>query len=96
MHMAGTAQYQAQVEGLKAVANLVEVDEDTFRLLLRSRENPTLVAGQSGALWFKKHVYLTTYDGLVFCLKAATALEFKEDAPGAFFIQAKSVNIPFL
>ena len=92
----GAQQYQAQIEGLKAVANLVEVDEEVFRTLVRSREHPTIVGGKSGALWFKKHLYLTSYDGFVFCLKAEGPLRFEEDAPGAFFIEAKGINIPFL
>ena len=92
----GTQNYQAQIEGLKAVANIVEVDEETFRTLLRSREHPTLVAGETGVLWFKKHTYLTTYDSFIFCLRAPGPLDFEKDAPGAFFISAKSVNIPFL
>jgi len=92
----GVQQYQAQIEGLKAIANLVEVDEATFRLVIRSHEHPTIVAGGTGALWFKKSTYLTTYDGFVFVLRAEKPLDFREDAPGAFFIEAKSVNIPFL
>lgn len=92
----GSQQYQAQIEGLKAVANLVEVDEETFRTLIRSREHPTIVGGATGALWFKKQTYLTSYDGFVFCLKAGGPLDFEADAPGAFYISAKAINIPFL
>ena len=92
----GAQQYQAQVEGMKALANLVEVDEATFRLIVRSHEHPTIVSGGTGALWFKKQTYLTTYDGFVFCLRAGKPIDLREDAPGAFFIEAKSVHIPFL
>ena len=92
----GAQQYQAQIEGLKALANLIEVNEETFRLLIRSRENPTIVAGKTGALWFKKNCYLTSYDGFVFVLRVADELDFREDAPGAFFVKAESVQIPFM
>ncbi|MHC4548350.1 MAG: hypothetical protein ACYTEZ_06185 [Planctomycetota bacterium] len=92
----GAQQYQAQIEGLKALANLVEVSEATFRLIVRSHEHPTIVAGGTGALWFKKHTYLTTYDGFVFCLRSERPLDFAADAPGAFFVEAKTVHIPFL
>jgi hypothetical protein len=96
MQPSGAQQYQAQIEAVKAMVNLVEVDEDTFRLLLRSREHPTLVSGGTGALWFKKRTYLTSYDGFVFLLKAPAPLDFSEDAPGAFYVEAKGLNIPFL
>lgn len=92
----GAQQYQAQIEGLKALANLVEVDEATFRLIVRSHERPSIVSGSTGALWFKKHVYLTSYDGFVFCLRSDKPLDLRTDAPGAFYVQAKSVHIPFL
>jgi hypothetical protein len=92
----GAQQYQAQIEGLKALANLVEVDEETFRLIVRSREHPSIVAGSTGALWFRKHIYLTSYDGFVFCVRAEKPIDFRADAPGAFYVQAKSVHIPFL
>jgi hypothetical protein len=63
---------------------------------VRSHEHPSIVAGSTGALWFKKHIYLTSYDGFVFCLRAEKPLDFQPDAPGAFYVQAKSVHIPFL
>jgi len=94
--MPGTQQYQAQIEALKAVVSLVEVDETTFRLLLRSRPHPTIVTGKGGTLWFKKHTYLTSYDGFVFCLRTSQALDFHEEAPGAFLVRAKQITIPFL
>jgi hypothetical protein len=54
------------------------------------------VSGGTGALWFKKRTYLTSYDGFVFLLKAPAPLDFSEDAPGAFYVEAKGLNIPFL
>ena len=96
MGLPGAQQYQAQVEGMKALANLVEVDEETFRLIVRSREHPTIVAGATGILWFKKHTYLTTYDGFVLCLRTDKPLDLTEDAAGAFYVEAKTVHIPFL
>ena len=92
----GTQQYHAQINAIKAMANLVEVDEETFRSILAAREHPTLVQGQSGALWFKKRLYLTTYDGFVFLLRAPRVLDFSADAPGAFVVAAEGVHIPFL
>jgi len=91
-----TGQYQAAIEGLKAVAHFVEVDLATFRLLLRSREHPTVVEGKTGAFWFKKQMYLTSYDGFVFVHKADKPIDFSEEAPGAFFVQAENISIPFL
>jgi len=96
MGVPGAAHHQAQIEAIKAVASIVEVDEPTFRDILRAHEQPTIVTGESGALWFKRPVYLTTYDGFVFLLKAAKAVDFAQDAPRAFWIRAKSVTIPFL
>jgi hypothetical protein len=89
-------QYQAAIEGLKAVAHLIEVDEETFRLLVRSREHPTIVEGKIGALWFKKRVYLTSYDGFIFVHKAEKPLDLTPDAPGAFHVKAENASIPFL
>ncbi|MFQ5845261.1 MAG: hypothetical protein ACE5JG_09775, partial [Planctomycetota bacterium] len=90
------AQYQAQINALKAMAAVVEVDEETFRTLLRSRPHPTIVAGTSGALWFKRRTYLTSYDGFFFLLRVDGPLDFSPDAAGAFYVNAKHVNIPFL
>jgi hypothetical protein len=90
------AQYQAQINALKAMAAVVEVDEETFRALLRSRSHPTIVAGISGALWFKRRTYLTSYDGFVFLLRADQPLDFQEEAGGALYVDAKQVNIPFM
>jgi hypothetical protein len=87
---------QAQIDGLRAVANLVEVDEGTFRMLLRSHEQPTLVTGQTGFWKLKRHTCMTTYDGFVFCLRSPLPLDFRSEAPAAFVVQAKTVNIPFL
>lgn len=92
----GTHQYHAQINAIKSMASMVEVDEETFRAILRAREHPTLVQGQSGALWFKKSVYLTTYDGFVFLLRVPKPLDFTGDAPGALLVAAQNVNIPFL
>jgi len=92
----GAQQYQAQIEALKAVVSLVEVDETTFRLLLRSRPHPTIVTGKAGAYWFKRHIYLTSYDGFVFCLRTPHAVDFHEEAPGAFLVRSKQIRIPFL
>lgn len=88
--------YLAQIEGLKAVANLVEVDEETFRRLLRSHERPTVVVGETGLWRFRRHTYLTTYDGFTFCLRSATPLDLHAEAPSAFLVRAKTVTIPFL
>ena len=90
------AQYQAQIQALKAMLGVIAVDEETFRLILRSRSHPTIVAGKSGALWFKKPIYMTSYDGFLFILKPDEDLDFKEDAPGAFFVEAKAVHVPFM
>ncbi len=90
------AQYQAQIEALKAMLGVIAVEEETFRLILRSRPHPTIVAGKTGALWFKKPIYMTSYDGFLFILKPDSELDFKEDAPGAFFVEAKAVHVPFM
>ena len=90
------AQYQAQIEALKAMLGVISVEEETFRLILRSRPHPTIVAGKSGALWIKKPIYMTSYDGFLFVLKQDKDLDFKEDAPGAFFVEAKAVHVPFM
>jgi hypothetical protein len=92
----GAQQYHAQINAIKSMANLVEVDEETFRLVLQAREHPTLVEGKSGALWFKKSVYLTTYDGFVFLHRSGRPLDFSKDAPGALLVTAQGVNLPFL
>ena len=91
----GAAQYQAQIQALKAVASLIEVNEETFRTLLRSLPSPTIVAGETGAMWFKKRGYLTNYDGFVFFVRVPRPLEFSADAPGAFYVEAESLSIPF-
>jgi hypothetical protein len=96
MEMTGAAQRHVQIEALKALVNLVEVDEATFRLLLRSHEKPTVVVGKAGIFWFKKHTYMTSYDGFVFLLRADGSCDFKADAPDAFVVDAKTVHIPFL
>jgi len=92
----GSNAYQAQIEAIKSMVSLVQVEEETFRLLLRSRENPTIVAGHSGFWKFKKSVYLTSYDGFVFLLKSEEELDFAEDAAGAFYIKAKELSLPML
>lgn len=96
MQAGGAHQYQARIEALKALINLVEVDEATFRLLLRSHERPTLVTGTSGVLWFKKFSYLTSYDGFVFIVRSGKELDFHAEAPGALVVAAKSIHVPFL
>jgi hypothetical protein len=96
MAVTGAAQRQEQIEALKALVNLVEVDEATFRLLLRSHERPTVVVGKAGLLWFKKHTYMTSYDGFVFLLRAEKECDFRAEAPQALVVAAKEVHIPFL
>jgi hypothetical protein len=96
MEATGAAQRHQQIEALKALVNLVEVDEATFRLLLRSHERPTIVVGRAGIFWFKKHTYMTSYDGFVFLHRADGALDFRAEAPQALVVEAKSVHIPFL
>jgi len=92
----GAGRYQTNIEALKAVAGLVEVDEATFRLLIRSREQPTIVEAKAGALWFKKRIYVTSYDGFKFVHRAQRELDLMEDAPHAFLIRAESITLPFL
>ncbi len=96
MHAGAAAHHQQQIQALKAIASLVEVDEATFRLLLRSHEKPTIVAGKAGVLWFKKNTYLTSYDGFVFLHRADRACDFGSDAPQALVIEAKAVHVPFV
>ena len=92
---AGTQKW-AQIQALRAIANMVEVDEGTFRQLLSAREHPTIIGAESGALWFKKRIYLTSYDGFIFLLRTPKVLDFQEEAPIAFYVEAKSANIPFI
>lgn len=96
MEAVGAQQRHQQIEALKALVNLVEVDERTFRLLLRSHEKPTIVVGKAGFLWFKKHVYMTSYDGFVFLHRADRERDFHAEAPQAFVVAAGTVHIPFL
>ena len=97
MHAVGAAaHHQQQIEALKALAHLIEVDEATFRLLLRSNDRPTLVTGKTGFLWFKKHVYMTTYDGFVFIHRAAEPRDLAADAPKAFVVAAEHIVLPSL
>lgn len=96
MYAHAAAHHQQQIQALKAVASLIEVDEATFRLLLRSNERPTLVKGHTSFLWFKKHVYLTSYDGFVFLHRSGTACDFGADAPQAFVVAAENIQIPSL
>jgi hypothetical protein len=96
MEVAGAHQRAMQIEAMKALVNLVEVDEATFRLLLRSHEKPTLVTGTTGFLWFKKRVYMTSYDGFVFLHRGDRELDFRTEAPEAVVVDAKTVHIPFL
>jgi hypothetical protein len=99
MHAGGAAAQhhrQQQIEALKAIISLVEVDEATFRLLLRSNERPTLVKGRTGFWRFKKHIYMTSYDGFVFIHRAGAECDFRADAPQAFVIAAQEVQIPAL
>jgi len=92
----GAQQHLAEIEAVKALANLVEVDVETFRGVLRAHERPTIVAGMTGFWLFRRHVYLTTYDGFVFCVRAPAPLDFATDAPSHFLIRAQAVTIPFL
>ena len=92
----GAQRHLAEIDAVKALANLVEVDAETFRGILRAHERPTIVAGETGIWLFRRHVYLTTYDGFVFCVRAAAPLDFADDAPSHFLIRAKAVTIPFL
>ena len=39
---------------------------------------------------------LALSDGFLFILKPNEDLDFKEDAPGAFFVKAKAVHVPFM
>lgn len=96
MQVAGAHQQALQIEALKALVNLVEVDEGTFRLLLRSHEKPTLVTGNTGFLWFRKRVYMTSYDGFVFLHRAGKEIDFRAEAPDSVVVNAQSVHIPFL
>jgi hypothetical protein len=96
MQVAGAHQRSMQIEALKALVNLVEVDEATFRLLLRSHEKPTLVTGTTGFLWFKKRVYMTSYDGFVFLHRPEKEIDLRAEAPEAVVVDAKTVHIPFL
>jgi len=96
MQVAGAHQQALQIEALKALINLVEVDEATFRLLLRSHEKPTLVTGNTGFLWFRKRVYMTSYDGFVFLHRAGKEIDFRAEAPDSVVVNAQSVHIPFL
>jgi hypothetical protein len=96
MNTAAAAHRHQQIQALKAIASLVEVDEATFRLLLRSHEKPTLVVAQTGFLWFKKHLYMTSYDGFVFFHRADKERDFTADAPQAFVVRAESAEIPSL
>ena len=96
MEMAGAHAQQERIQALKALVNLVEVDEATFRLLLRSHEKPTIVIGKGGVLWFKKHTYMTSYDGFVFLHRADRECDFRTEAPQALVVDAKTVHIPFL
>lgn len=96
MEVAGAAARQEQIQALKALVNLVEVDEATFRLLLRSHEKPTIVVGKAGILWFKKHTYMTSYDGFVFLHRAEKECDFRAEAPQALVVDAKTIHIPFL
>lgn len=94
--MAGAHAQQERIQALKALVNLVEVDEATFRLLLRSHEKPTIVVGKAGVFWFKKHTYMTSYDGFVFLHRADRECDFRTEAPQALVVDAKTVHIPFL
>ncbi len=97
MHAGGAAaHHQQQIQALKALASIIEVDEATFRLLLRSHERPTLVVSRTGFFWFKKHVYMTSYDGFVFFHRAAVERDFLAEAPLAFVVVAEHVQIPSL
>ncbi len=89
MHTVAAHQQHERIQALKAIASLIEVDEATFRLLLRSHERPTLVVSRTGFLWFKKHVYMTSYDGFVFFHRAGTELDFRAEAPRALVVAAE-------
>ena len=94
MYAHAAAHHAQQIQALKAVASLIEVDEATFRLLLRSNERPTVVVGHTKILWFKKNVYLTSYDGFVFIHRAAVEIDVRAEAPQAFIVQAEHLHIP--
>ena len=90
------AHYQQQIRALKAIATLIEVDEATFRLLLRSSDKPTIVESRTGFFWFKKHVYMTSYDGFVFFHRSSAPCDLRAEAPQAFVVAAEHVEIPSL
>jgi hypothetical protein len=96
MMIPGAQHHQERITAVKALMNLVEVDEATFRLLLRSHERPTLVRGATGMLWFRKFTYMTSYDGFVFCHRSDKECDFRPDAAGALVIDAKTIDIPSL
>ena len=65
-------------------------------LLIRSREQPTIVEAKAGALWFRKRIYMTSYDGFKFVHRAKQELDLSADAPHAFLVRAESITLPFL
>jgi len=94
--MPDSGRQYAQIQALKAQVSVVEVDEQTFRAILRSREHSTIVSGRVGALWFKKHAYVTSYDGFMFVLRSDEPVDVAADAPAAFHIEAKTLNLLLL
>ncbi len=96
MVMPGSNQQYAKILAIKAQLSVVEVDEETFRTIIRSREHPTILTGRIGMLWLKKHAYVTSYDNFMFVLRSDDPLDLSDDAPGAFVIETKSLNLTFL
>ena len=87
----------AAVAGGSVVANairttgpVIRVESSDFEAVLRKVEAPLVVYSQSG-LFSTRYQYLTTYKGLYFHTKTATALSL---SPGVEIVNTKKLLLP--
>ena len=80
----------ALAEAVKASGAIIKMSADDFSKILSQVEKPLVVISRSG--WKKKNYnYLTSYKGLIFYTKTATALMLPGDADT---IAAQKIWIP--
>jgi hypothetical protein len=89
MHPQSGAAYAAW-QAIKASGALIEVDPQTFQLLLARAEAPLVVAIEQRILW-TRYQYIVGYRGLVFFTRSKTVIQL----PGkAEVIQARRAWLP--
>jgi len=80
----------AMANAIKASGSIVNVEPETFAVILRKTERPLIVYYQ-GRLFSAKHQYLTSYKGLTFFAKSKEQIDLPR---GVEVILAKKMWMP--